>query len=101
MNKNTTMNFRKRLKNLTPEQCIEIAKFEQPFIDWKYVKSKYLWEGHDLIPNGKEVDRDIQIPIFQIDYSQTNNPIFKFYDPSGNLHPVLSSCEIIDYIYTL
>ena len=60
------------LKNLTPQQCIDVAKISEPDIEWRFVsddEQKYPWSGHDLVTDSG----DPELPhnnIFQIDYAE-------------------------------
>jgi hypothetical protein len=58
----------KNLKNLTPEQCIEIATIVKPDVEWKFIKSSNEWEGFDLIEKSDD-ESGICNFIFQIEYS--------------------------------
>lgn len=59
----------KKLKKLTPEQCIAIAVIVDPTIQWKLIQSKNKWNGFDLI--GKDESEDGKCEnIVQIDYSK-------------------------------
>lgn len=93
------MSFREKLKNLTPEQCIHIARLEQPEIHWKYVKSKYEWQGHDLIP--QSIEEGDPSPVFQIDYRENPNELFRMYDRFGKTVPIIDLFKIIDYINSI
>ena len=44
--------FLKSVKNLSEDQLIRIAKVFNPDIDWVVIKSKEIWNGHDLVERG-------------------------------------------------
>ena len=39
----------RNLKDLTQDECIEIAKIINPNVNWKFVVSEYTWDGFDLV----------------------------------------------------
>lgn len=56
------------LKNLTPEQCIEIASIAEPTKKWKLIQSKHIWDGFDLIEDADGIDETNSKYVFQIDF---------------------------------
>lgn len=94
------MNFREKLKNLTPEQCVKIAQIGAGDMNWKFIKSAYPWDGHDLIPVDKEEGKPSFL--FQIDYRENvHSSLFRFYDKMGNESNSENIFEIIDYINSI
>lgn len=73
----------RNLKDLTQDECIEIAKIINPNVNWKFVVSEYTWDGFDLVDAESENLR-YNNNIVQIDYSgkpyQTGHNIFREYD---------------------
>lgn len=59
------------LKNLTPEQCVEIANLAVPNLNWEYTnKYEGTWDGFDLIVNEPDEDGFFE-HIFQISFDGT------------------------------
>ena len=56
------------LRDLTPEQCEELARILYPDHDWKYIKIlDPEWDGHDVVGGAKREDGTYP-GILQIDY---------------------------------
>lgn len=71
----------KNLKDLTPEECILIAKILVPDVNWKLILSKNKWDGFDLIDESKT--EETSEVILQIDYRDVSllnrKDRFRFY----------------------
>lgn len=70
------------LKNLTQEECINIASLAEPNVEWKFVQSSNKWDGFDLVE--KYCENEITAKyIFQIDYRSKeelkSKPRFRIY----------------------
>ena len=86
----------KNLKDLTPEECIEIAKILVPEVNWNLIQSKNKWDGFDLIDENES--EETSKVIFQIDYRDESllngKDRFRFYH---NLNEIKLPSLSIDY----
>lgn len=67
------------IKNLSPAECITIAKMIKPNDNFEYIKSDIPWDGHDLVAN---LEDGIYRSIVQIDFSGRELPDakrFRYY----------------------
>ena len=89
------------LKNLTPEQCVDIAKIACPGYEWGYVipnRESLIWHGHDVVTN--TTVNKIPLRTFQIDYGSTSN--FRLYDDGLFELPLEGSIlDILQYLADL
>jgi hypothetical protein len=85
----------KKLKDLTPEECVQIASIAEPDVEWKFVRSVCKWDGFDLIEKECK-NENISKYIFQIDYRSDEElgsvSRFRFYE---DLHLYPLSEDII------
>ena len=78
----------RNLKDLTQDECIEIAKIINPNVNWKFIVSKSTWDGFDLV----DVESQIMphknfVQIGHSDNSFPNsNAIFREFD--ANLYEI-------------
>ena len=80
------MKIKEKIKNLTKEQCVAIAKIIRPEVNWQYTVSKKCpWDGHDLINEDETF-------ILQLNYSSNNNPLILLF---RDLEEVRISQELI------
>lgn len=89
------------LKNLTPEQCVDIAKIACPGYEWGYFipMAEQKWNGHDVVT--KTTVNGIFLRTFQIDYGVTTSN-FRFYNEGLFEIPIGSSIlEIFQYLADL
>ena len=82
----------KILKDLTPQECIEIASIIKSDVNWKFIQSKERsWEGFDLVEN---TDLNNNKYILQIDYKRRE---FRLYDESLTIRYI--PLEILEKVY--
>ncbi len=62
-------NIIEKIKNLSEEQLIAIAKILVPEIEWQVNISENKWDGHDLIEKGHN-PKTFQKWIVQVDYRE-------------------------------
>lgn len=74
----------RNLKDLTQEECIEIAKIINPDVNWKFVVSEYTWDGFDLVDAESEIMPHKNI--VQIGYFPNCNELFREFD--ANLYEI-------------
>lgn len=90
------------LKNLTPEQCVDIAKIACPGYEWGYFipnVENLIWHGHDVVT--KTIVNGIPLRTFQIDYGNTSSN-FRFYNEGLFKIPIEGSMlEIFQYLADL
>lgn len=65
----------KNIKNLTEQQCVDLASFLYPKFKWEYIISKYKWDGHDVVSKDKN-EEGFNKAVFQISFDGK----FTFYD---------------------
>ena len=88
----------KDIKDLTPEECVQIAKIIEPNIDWKFTvpSEEYKWDGFDVV--GEQDSYGIYKNIVQIDYRKTRqNNISIMYFEDG-LHQYSITNEQFDKV---
>ncbi len=96
----------KNLKDLTKEECIKIACIAFPTINWKFIQSKEIWDGFDLIDIESNENEYPAYYIFQIDYRAekelNSKSRFRFYqDLNEYTIDGKKIEEILNYISTL
>jgi len=89
------------LKNLTPEQCVDIAKIACPGYQWAFFTpmAEQKWNGHDVVTN--TTVNGMHLRTFQIDYGVTTSN-FRFYNEKLFEIPIENSIlEIFQYLADL
>lgn len=72
----------RNLKDLTQDECIEIAKIINPNVNWKFIIPKSTWDGFDLVDTESENFNTI----VQIGYFPDNKTLFQQFD--ANLYEI-------------
>ena len=82
----------RNLKNLTPEQCVDIAKIIDPTVEWSFKKYED-WEGYDVIGKVDDEYYGTVTICVQLEYEQpaTRNQI--------RLYINAAECFIYDSIF--
>ena len=65
----------RKLKDLTQDECIEIAKIINPDVNWEFILPDIVWNGFDLVDKISYDKNNVQIS-----YDDTDNHIFREFD---------------------
>lgn len=86
------------IKNLTEEQCVNLALFLYPNLKWEYEYSNNKWEGHDIIVKD-ENSQPIHFLQFNYNYDlPAGEPRFVYYDKDLNPSPYGHICYIFAWL---
>ncbi|MFW5847888.1 MAG: hypothetical protein ACOCVF_03130 [bacterium] len=91
------------LKNLTRDECVNIATIANPEINWVFIEcpTEYEWNGFDLVDKDSEHSRFREF-IFQIDYSENIKQEFRFrLYKNLEEYRVTNLEEIVEYLKSI